>query len=83
MALHCNHAMEGVACLWWMDSPGRSARSSRKESPENILSRRGLNMGKGIMVISRMLSHGENDSIGTGSKRQISGLWNHLIWSRE
>ena len=32
--------MEGVACLGWKKSPGESARSSRKESPEIVLSRR-------------------------------------------
>ena len=58
--------MEGVACVGWKKSPGESARSSRNESPEIFLSRRGLNKGKGIMVIFKMSKDGENDSIGTG-----------------
>ena len=58
-----------VACLGWKKSPGRSARSSRKESPENVLSRRGLIKHKGKMVIFRMLTHGENYSIGVVGKK--------------
>ena len=33
--------MEGVACLGMENTPGRSAKRSRKDSPENVLSRRG------------------------------------------
>ena len=40
-----------VAFLGMKKAPGRSARSSRNESPENVLSWRGLVKGKGIMVI--------------------------------
>ena len=83
MSLHCNHEMEGVACLGWKKSPGESARSSRNESQENVLSRRGLNKGSGKMVIFRISKHGENDSIGKGSMKRRSGLWNHLNRSYE
>ena len=38
--------MDGVACLGKNKSPGRSARNSRKESPENVHSRRGLIKGR-------------------------------------
>ena len=51
--------MEGVACLGKMDSPEESTRNSRKESPENVLSRRGLNKGKGIMVVFIVSNHSE------------------------
>ena len=40
-----------VACLGMKKAPGRSAERSRKESPERVLSRRGLIRGKGKMVI--------------------------------
>ena len=69
--------------MGWRDSPGRGAERSRKDSPEKILSRRGLIRGKGKMVIFTMLTHGENDTNRTGSTRQRSGIWNHLIWSLE
>ena len=70
-----------VAFLGMKKAPGRSARNSRNESPENILSRRGLNKGKGIMVIFSMLKHGESMTNRTGSTKQRSGLWIRLIWS--
>ena len=70
-----------VACLGWNKSLGRSARNSRNESPEIILSRRGLNKGKGIMVIFTVSNHTENEADRTGSTKQRSRLWNHLIWS--
>ena len=60
--------MEGVACLGEMDTSGGSARSSRKESPENVLSRRGMNKGKGIMVIFSMPKH--NQSAATERARR-------------
>ena len=69
-----------VACLGWKKSPGESARSSRKESPENVLSRRGLNKGKGIKVIFKVSNHSENETNITGLTRRRNGLWNHLIW---
>ena len=40
-----------VACLGMKKTPGRNAVKPLKDSPENVLSRRGLNKGKGIMVI--------------------------------
>ena len=73
--------MEGVACLGWKKSPGESARSSRKELFENVLSRRGLNKGKGIMVILSMPKHNESDTNRKGSMKQRSERWFHLIWS--
>ena len=73
--------MEGVACLGCKKSPRESARNSRNELLEIVLSRRGLNKGNGIMVIFRMLKHGESGSIRMGSTKQRRGLWNHLIWS--
>ena len=70
-----------VACLGMKKAPGRSAVKPRKDSPEKILSRRGLIRGKGKMVISSMSNHSENDTNGTGSTRRRHGLMNHLIWS--
>ena len=58
-----------VACLGMKKTPGRSAVKPWKESPKNVLSRRGLNKGKGMMVIFRMSKHGENDPIGAGSTK--------------
>ena len=46
--------MGGVACLGWKDSSEEGARNLRKESSENVLSWRGLNKGRGKMVIFRM-----------------------------
>lgn len=43
-----------VACLGVKDSSGRSAGSSRKISPEMILSQRGQNKGREKMFIFRM-----------------------------
>ena len=40
-----------VACLGVKKAPGRSVVKPRNEMPENVLSRRGLNKGKGIKVI--------------------------------
>ena len=61
-----------VACLGMKKAPGRSAVKPRKDSPEKILSRRGLIRGKGKMVISSILNHSENDTKSLGSKRQRS-----------
>ena len=58
-----------VACLGMKKAPGRSAVTPRKESPEIIVSRRGLNKGKGIMVIFRMLKDGEIMINRTGSTK--------------
>ncbi|MDD0429629.1 hypothetical protein PS008_25175, partial [Shigella sonnei] len=55
----------------------------QKDLPETLLSRKRLVNGKGKMVIFRMPKHGENDTNRTGSTKQRSGLWNHLIWSWE
>ena len=70
-----------VACLGWKKSLGTSARSLQNESPETVLSRRGLIKRKGKMVILRMLTHGESDTNRTVLMKRKSGLWNHLIWS--
>ena len=48
--------MEGVACLGEMDTPGGSARSSRKESQENVLSQRRMYKGKAKMGIFIILT---------------------------
>ena len=40
-----------VACLGVKNTPGRCAVKPPKESPERVLSRRGLIRGKGKMVI--------------------------------
>ena len=45
-----------VACMGIKEAPGRSAVKPRKDLPETDLSRRGLNKGKGIMVIFTMSS---------------------------
>ena len=70
-----------VAFLGMKKAPGESARNSRNESPENILSRRGLNKGKGIMVIFIVSNHSESMTNRKGSTRQRSERWFHLIWS--
>ena len=70
-----------VASLGMKKAPGRSAVKPQKDSPEIILSRRGLNKGKGIMVIFTVSNHSENITNRTGSTKQRSGLWIHLIWS--
>ena len=66
---YCNAIMQVavVACLGMKDSPGRNAGISRKNLPETFPYRRGLNKGRGKMVIFRMLQHGENDANRTGS----------------
>ena len=43
-----------VACLVMKEAPGRGAVKLRKDSPEKILSRRGLIRGKGNKVILKM-----------------------------
>ena len=40
-----------LACLGSANTPGRSAKRSRKDLPETVLSRRRLFTGKGKMVI--------------------------------
>ena len=69
MPLHYSDANGGCGLPGVEKSPGESPRNSRNELPEIILSRTGLNKGKGIMVIFRMLKHGENGSIRTGSTK--------------
>ena len=83
MSLHFNNANGGCGLPGVDEITGKNVRSSQKESPKNVLSRRGLIKCKGKMVIFRMLTHGENDTNRTGSTRRRSGLWNHLIWSWE
>ena len=79
MLLHCNHANGGCGL------PGVEEITKKKceKLAKRIAGKRSLPEGlikcKGKMVIFRMLTHGENDSIGTGSRKQRSGLWNHLI----
>ena len=58
-----------VACLGLKEAPGRCAVKPPKESPERVLSRRGLIRGKGKMVISSMSNRIENDGNKTGSTR--------------
>ena len=70
-----------VACLGMKMAPGRSAVKPRKDSPENILSWRGLNKGKGIMVIFTMSNHSENMTNRKISTRRRSERWIHLIRS--
>ena len=67
-----------VACLGMKKAPGRSAVKLRKESPENVLSRRGLNKGKGIKVIFIVSNHSENMTNRTGSTKRRSERWFHL-----
>ena len=70
-----------VACLGMKKTPGRCAERSQKDSPETLLSRKGLVNGKGKMVIFTVSNHSENETNRTGTTRRRSGLWNHLIWS--
>ena len=70
-----------VACLGMKKSSGESVRNSRNESQENVLSRRGLNKGKGIMIIFMVSNHSESMTNKTGSMKQRSERWFHLIWS--
>ena len=72
-----------VACLGMKKAPGRSAVNPQKESPEIVLSRRGLFTGKGKVVISSMSNHSENDTNITDSMRQRCGRWIHLNRSLE
>ena len=58
-----------VACLGMRNTPGRCAVKPRKESPEKVLSWRGLIRGKGKMVIYSMSNHIESDGNRTGSTR--------------
>ena len=82
MLLHCNHENGGCGLPGVEEITGRKCEKLAERIAGNrTLSRRGLNKGKGIMVIFRILKHGENGSIRTGSTKRRSGLWNHLIWS--
>ena len=81
MSLHCNHANGGCGLPGVEEITGTKCEKLAERIAENVLSRRGLNKGRGKMVILRMSKHGENDSIRTGSTKRRSGLWNHLIWS--
>ena len=67
-----------VACLGMKETPGRCAERPRKESPEILLSRKGLVNGKGKMVIFTVSNHSENETNITVSTKRRSGLWNHV-----
>ena len=82
MSLHCNHANGGCGLPGVEEINGRKCEKLTERIAGN-LSQRGLIKGKGIMVIFRMLTHGENDTNRTGSTKRRSGLWYHLIWSWE
>ena len=56
-----------VSCLGMKKAMGRSAVKPQKDSPEIILSRRGLNKGKVIKVILTVPNHSENMANRTGS----------------
>ena len=70
-----------VACLGMKKAPGRSAVKPRKELPKNVLSRRGLNNGKGIIFIFTVSNHSESMTNRMGSTKQRSECWFHLTWS--
>ena len=70
-----------MACLGMKEAPGRSAVKPRKDSPENVLSRRGLIEGRGKMVILSMPKHNESDTNRKGSMKRRSGHWIHFKWS--
>ena len=70
-----------VACLGMKKAPGKSAVKARKESPENVLSRRGLIKGIDKTVIFSMPKHNDSDTNRKGSMKQRSERWFHLIWS--
>ena len=72
-----------VAFLGVKKPQGRSAKRSRRESPEKFLPRRGLIRSKGKMVISSMSNHSETDGNRTGLTRRRHGHWIHLNWSLE
>ena len=80
---YCNAIMQVavVACLGMKNSPGRGAMNSRKELPEKFPSRRGMNKGRGKMVIFRVWQHHEHGTIGTCLTNWDRGLWNHVIRS--
>ena len=67
-----------VACLGMKKAPGISAVKPRNETPENVLSRRGLNKGKGIKVIFTVSNHSESMTNRTGLTKQRSEHWIHL-----
>ena len=67
-----------VAFLGMKEAPGRSAVKPWKDSPENVLSRRGLNKGKGIKAIFTMSNHSENMTNRMGSTKRRSERWFHL-----
>ena len=67
-----------VACLGMKKAPGRSAVKPRNKLPKNVLSRRGLNKGKGIKVIFIVSKHSEKMTNRTGSAKQRSERWIHL-----
>ena len=70
-----------VACMGMKKALGRSAVKPQKDLLKNILSRRGLNKGKGIMVIFIVSNHSESMTNRKGSTRRRSERWFHLIWS--
>ena len=82
MSLHYNDANGGCGLPGVEEITGRKCEKLAERIAGNrTLSRRGLNKGKGIMVIFRMLTHGENSSMRTGSMKGRNRLWIHLIWS--
>ena len=83
MLLHGYHANGGCGLPGDEESSGEKCRKIAKESPERILSRRGLIRGKGKMVIFRMLKHSENGTKSSGSTRRRSGCCIDLIRSYE
>ena len=67
MSLRCNHANGGCGLPGVEEITGRKCEKLAERIAGNrTLSQRGLNKGKGIMVIFRIFKHGENDSIRTG-----------------
>ena len=78
MALHYSDANGGCGLPGVEEIPGESARSSWKESPEIVLSPRGLIKGRGKMVIFSTTKHNESDTNRKGSTKRRSERWFHL-----
>ena len=82
------HASSGLMIRGWLawgsaNTPGRSAKRSRKDLPETVLSRRRLFTVKGKMVIFTVWKHNEHDTNGKSSTNREHERWNHLDRSYE
>ena len=83
MTLQCNYADESCGLPRGEGTIGKECGESAELTARNSSLSEGLFTGKGKMVISIVSKHYESDTNMTGSKRRISGLWNHLNRSCE